>query len=92
MLGLVGRLAGPLLAGLAGWLPRPRLGLRLPALFALLLLALAHQFLLPDKLRLGGFARASESIDYMAVPPVPIPPLERFHALPQVSHDLGLIG
>jgi hypothetical protein len=42
VLGLIGLLAGPLLARLATLLPRPLLGLRLPALVALLLLALAH--------------------------------------------------
>src|SRR5438309_731348 len=45
---LVARLAGPLLAGLATLFPRPLLGLRLPALIALPLLALAHRFLLPE--------------------------------------------
>src|SRR2546421_5511397 len=42
-LGLSTLLAGPLLAGLATLLPRPLLGLRLPALLAVPLLALAHQ-------------------------------------------------
>src|SRR6202165_2027693 len=47
VLGLVALLAWPLLARLgAALLARPRLRLRLPALVALLLLALAHQFLL----------------------------------------------
>src|ERR1700687_437942 len=49
LLGLVALLAWPLLARLgATLLARPRLRLRLPALFAVLLLALAHQFLLPE--------------------------------------------
>jgi len=47
-LGLIALLAGPLLAGLATLFPRPLLGLRLPALVALPLLALAHRFLLPE--------------------------------------------
>src|SRR5438093_9697354 len=42
-LGLVALLAGPLLAGLSALFPRPLLGLRLPALVALPLLALAHR-------------------------------------------------
>src|SRR5712691_10533739 len=47
VLGLVALLAWPLLARLgAALLARPRLRLRLPALFAALLLALAHQLLL----------------------------------------------
>src|SRR5258708_2631011 len=55
VLGLVALLARPLLARLgAALLARPRLGLRLPALFAVFLLALAHQFLLTDKVRLGS--------------------------------------
>src|ERR1700730_3974672 len=55
VLGLVALLARPLLARLgAALLARPRLRLRLPALIALLLLALAHQFLLTNKVRLGG--------------------------------------
>ncbi|HVH65251.1 MAG TPA: hypothetical protein VM674_04380 [Candidatus Acidoferrum sp.] len=48
-LGLSALLAGPLLARLATLLPRPLLGLRLPALLVVTLLALAHRFLLPNE-------------------------------------------
>jgi hypothetical protein len=47
LLGLSALLARPLLTGLA-LLARPLLGLRLPALLAVTLLALAHRFLLTE--------------------------------------------
>src|ERR1700694_143630 len=74
VLGLVALLAWPLLARLgAALLARPRLRSRLPALVALLLLALAHQFLL----RLVPPRRsvpASGCTDYMTAPAGPIGP------------------
>src|SRR5438270_2288147 len=93
VLGLIALLAGPLLAGLATLLLGPLLRLRLPALFALLLLALAHRFSsCRMNSELEGLTLAAECIDYMSVRAIPNRPSARFHRLPQVSHGLGLIG
>jgi hypothetical protein len=63
---LTALLARPLLPRLATLLLRPWLGLRLPALLAVPLLALAHRFLLPNEFS-SGPSPVAECIDYMAV-------------------------
>lgn len=71
-LGLVSLLARPLLTRLATLLTRPLLRLRLAGLLALPLFALAvvrlhYEFLLPDEFELGYLkSRSPECIDYMA--------------------------
>src|ERR1700736_5591181 len=100
VLGLIALLAGPLLARLAALLLGPRLRLRLPALLALLLLALAHRSScrmnsdsssLTVSLPAGeGRVWFSESIAYMSLRVIPNRPSARFLALPQLSHGLAL--
>src|ERR1700736_3826004 len=94
VLGLIALLAGPLLARLAALLLGPRLRLRLPALLALLLLALAHRSSCRMNSELEGPHRVgvAECIDYMALRRIPNRPSARFHALPQLSHRLARFG
>src|ERR1700716_762298 len=94
LLRLTGRLRRPVLARLAATLLlRPLLArLRLPALVALLLLALAHaNFLLPNEFVPRGPQRVSECIDYMAIRGIPNRPSASFHVLPQLRHGFALI-
>jgi hypothetical protein len=87
VLGLLSALlAGPLLPRLATLLLGPWLGLRLPTLFAVPLLALAHRFLLPNEFVPGAVTGRRVHRLYGGLG-VPTRPSARFHALPQVSHE-----
>jgi hypothetical protein len=70
VLGLIALLAGPLLTGLATLLARPLLGLRLPALLAAPLLALAHRFPPVEYEFSPPASLAVEWLEYMARSPV----------------------
>jgi hypothetical protein len=87
VLGLfAGLLARPLLPRLATLFLGPWLGLRLPTLLAVPLLALAHRFLLPNEFVLGVVTGRRVHRLYGRLG-APARPSARFHALPQVGHE-----